>query len=170
MSRLRIVHERKPLPKLFSACRKWGKLIAQEGVLKLTRHSRLRVKYLIFDNRRDLMSWYANALGRPGVVDYRTKGIFAVLRRDEEDAIYVDPTYVGIICLIRGHVTPEVVIHECAHAAFAYYFRMRRREWSSFTELEEEEVCYPLGIMSSLLLSHFATENLLDPCPRLKSR
>lgn len=162
---MKVVLNKHRLPKRFGWMPKWGKLIAHEALLKINRHSRLRCKLLIFRTREDLDRWYSHVLKRPGIVCKGTQGIFGNLSEERDGVLYVDPYYFGIICLIKGFVTPEIVIHECIHAAFAYASRMKGRQWSRPTDLPEEEICYPAGSMSAMLLQYLANENLLEPTP-----
>ena len=165
----RITHSKEPLPKLFHT-HPAGKGIVSEALLKISNHSRLRAKLLVFDTNRSMGHFYTHALDKPGAVCPKTRGICSSLTYElvkfhpdgrETSRLVVDPKYFCLIGLLAGHLTTEIITHESVHAAFAYKARMRGRVWSQEHELEEEEICYPAGVIARLVTQHLKTENLI---------
>lgn len=147
-----IVFHVKRLPRKWKT-RRWPEILA-EADLKVSKHSRLRAKLLIFSS----MTAMRRCCRKHPCMKNRV-----LPPRDCDGAVYdlclvrssaprwkpryepTDPRYFAIICLINGCLSSEIVAHEACHAAFSYAQRRARKYWESPHESHEELVCYPMG-------------------------
>lgn len=65
-----------------------------------------------------------------------------------------DPRCFAVIGLVKEHLTVEVVVHECVHAAMAYARRVPGDPWRVHPrDRDEENVCYPSGVLSEQVMA-----------------
>ena len=136
-----------------------GGEILSEGDIRPGRRSTLSLKVLVFPTKRALRRFWKAALGNDlgtrcaGVVNKLSNEHIAFVQGgDERRWIEVDPRYFAIMGLVRTQMSAEVIAHESAHAAFAYYHRHHNRDdWPLAEENGEEMICYPLGRIAELL-------------------
>lgn len=165
MKRMKLRIAKTVLPELFYPL---DKGIVTEARLKLTRHSRLYAKLLVFDSNKSLCRFFTKVLDRPESVCPKTLGICSALssevwsfkKEKERHWLEVDKNYFCLIGLIQGHLNMEIICHEAVHAAFAYKARMNRRVWSDGDQMDEEEICYPAGCIARLINQHLHSEGL----------
>lgn len=163
---MKIRHSKNPLPRLFYPLHKG---IVNEASLRISKKSRLRAKLLIFENNAQMKDFFTRVLDRPHSVTKDTRGVVSALSwtvenykkgKEPQRFLEVDPVYFCLIGLIVGHLRMEIICHEAVHAAFAYKARQSRRVWSDKDELDEEEICYPAGIIASQINRFLHDEGL----------
>ena len=163
---MRIRHSKTPLPELFHPL--YDGILAEASV-RVTKHSRLRAKILVFRSNAAMKTFWkefldidcvcrkTRAIVNPlGVVrtKYRKDGTVA------DEFWEADPRYFCIMGFIQKHLRMEIICHEAVHAGFAYLTRQTRRQWSLDDALDEEEVAYPTGIIASLINKYLHEEGL----------
>ena len=164
---MKIRHSKTPLPDVFHPLHGG---IVHEARIKVTKHSRLCAKLLIFDNHASLKDFFERILDRRGSVTDDTRGIVTALswkvtcfsnKEQEKEYIEVDPRYFCLIGLIMGYLRMDIICHEAVHAAFNYKERQNRRLWDDGDNPDhEEEICYPAGIIASRINSFCHNEGL----------
>lgn len=146
----------RPLPRNWKR-RAWP-MIADEADLRVTDHSRLRAKMLIFHNRLGMRSFWRRI--NPG--DRLPVNCFGVVNQlctyidtiDSDGAVtnrrmgYRDPRYFCVIGLTKTHLSTVHVMHEICHAAFAYHKRVKGIPWANVDSCDEESICYPMGLLA----------------------
>jgi hypothetical protein len=151
-----IRHSKTPLPRLWHTHPKAiASDILGEAEIKISRHSRLRAKLLVFKNNKAMRRFFKDVLEKPYVVCPKTLGICCSLSVICENAITGkqiwegDPRYFCMIGLLHEHLRMEIITHESVHGGFAYAARQNQKQWVKGDALDEEEVCYPAGIIAS---------------------
>jgi len=109
--------------------------------------TRLRCKLLVFGSRKAMRTWWDQLFEEK--LGGRTLGAVRMLAYSRGDTMFVDPRYVCVIALCKGHLTMEVVAHEAVHAAFAWAKRKRGDAWCPVRDFDEETICYPTGTIAS---------------------
>ena len=142
--------------------RNWSRswpYIVHEFDVRPARRGRLFCKVLIFKNGRDLRRFWREGLGHGtsgalGVVDRLVWTRQKINRDGTEGRIRIiqDRRYFCVMGLLVGHLTMNVLTHECAHAGFAYAKRVRRSPWAEIGDLDEELVCYPAGLIAAAIV------------------
>lgn len=158
-----------PFPEVFSKNRKYGKLILREARVKMSRHSRLSCKLLIFRTWKDMDDFFTHYLLRPNAVDMHTRGVCTRLDwhvesfKTDPPTLFteVDPRHFAVIGLIQSKIDLEVVAHECVHAAFAYAERANTNWTGIKDDHPEESVCYPAGKLTQQIWNYLVEEDLL---------
>lgn len=150
-----------PLPRVWHTHPKAvAKDIIGEAELRISPHSRLRAKLLIFRNNKAMRKFFKDVLGKPESVCKKTLGVVSGLSYDVFDfskpgseSVYfeVDPRYFCVIGLLKDHLRMEIICHEAVHAGFAYAARQQRKQWVKGDVLDEEQVCYPAGRIASAI-------------------
>ncbi len=155
---MKVVHSDKPLP------HKWGGMpLGNTAVLIadvfVSRHSRLRMKLLVFEKRLH-MRRFAKAALNIHLSGVNTAGFCNALGHErlkvEKDGstsnhrLVVDPRFFAVMCLCVDALGMEVITHEAGHAAFAYANRVKHKDlWPGQRSNDEEAICYPLGLIAS---------------------
>jgi len=112
----------------------------------------------VFATKRDMLKTLRSE-GRTTGERYsnRTDGVMQSFKRQKVKAdgrVHTLPI-IGTVNLFRGRLGTEVIVHEFAHAAFAW--AGRKRLTGSFKHMAvEEEFCYALGRM----VSRFVTRSI----------
>lgn len=151
---MRIRHETKPLRRDFTNLPARGLLL--EADLQMHR-SRLWAKLLVFDTPLSLRLFWKKCLGKGDLGKGCLGAVNALgyevieFRKDktEKSILVVDPRYYCVIGLTKGRLNMEVVTHEAVHAGFCYAKRRKGDLWHGAKDLDEENVCYPAGIIAS---------------------
>lgn len=168
----------KVIPRVCSAKLRGVGLVAERD-FTITKGSRLFAKVLVFKDMASLIAgWYklfynlfSGESGNLGKVCYGAVNDISeerrpFSRRGEEREYRVDPNYFCVMGLVQGHLTAEVVAHECMHAGFAYARRKGRRNVfltkSVAYEECEEKVCYPAGRLTLKIASWLFDAGLYD--------
>ena len=117
----------------------------------------LRAKVLVFKDQKTLYGFWNKKLGKGGL-GHRTRGAVNTLMREtmrihedgseSENVLHFDRRYFCVMGFVKKWLSMEIVTHESVHAAFCYARRMTRRPWASFREFDEEDICYPAGIIA----------------------
>lgn len=171
---MRVKHGDNPIPKKFMA-HPGGGDIKHEFDVWVTGGARMKLKVLIFQTPKDLCMFWKKTLNRDlggsQRAGYDTQGCVSALGMEVESFknpkrpqkwVEVDPNYFAIMGLCMHHLTPEVIIHECVHAAYAYEKRHKGEFWIDKDELDEEHIAYPTGRIAKVVLRRLAEKNLLD--------
>lgn len=115
-------------------------------------HGRLKLKLLVFKNKRSLRSFWRSAMDfNPGRALGVVHGLFQEVEVYEKSAwrsshIECDPRYFAVMGLAKGHLSMEIICHESVHAAFAFAKRKSRTPWDAHArDFDEEAICYPAG-------------------------
>jgi hypothetical protein len=142
--------------------RRWDNLPgASKAILiaeiRVTPHSKLWMKVLVFRNARALHSFWKRGLGR-GDLGADCVGAVGQLGGEREcvatgrKSMWVDPRYFAVMGLVVTHLNAEIITHECCHAGYAYWKRVKLRNmWPNQKEHDEEGVCYPSGLIAGRL-------------------
>lgn len=155
-ARMKTRHSERGLPRTFCALPGAEKAVLV-GDVRVTRCSRLSMKLLVFERKRDLHRFWKDGLGSGGLSGDCIGAVFdpsiEVVRvakdgTESDHRRLVDPTYFAIMGLIRTRLELEVVVHESVHAAFAYMRRAGGRMWPN-SDNPEEWVAYPAGKIAS---------------------
>lgn len=154
-----------------------GDLILHAGDFGLVAKERGAVlKVLVFSSNAKLRQFWNKALGdsslcRRTAASVKELGLTVYGERDGDlvpVAREVDPRYFAIAGFIRGRIDPEIVAHECVHAAFAYdrrrgdRNRFRKFEAEGMGALNEERIAYPVGRLTDALTRWFRELDLLN--------
>jgi hypothetical protein len=147
--------DRTPLPRCFQGHPE-GKGIVAECDIGM-RNRRLYAKFLLFKNKASLRRFWARALAKDqlgkdclGAVNGLAEEILVYEKGKQVDRyLRVDPRYFCVIGMVQGHTSMEIICHGAAHAGFAYAKRRRGDHWVDATELDEEKVCYPTGMIAA---------------------
>lgn len=130
---------------------------------------------VMIHNTLDELRWYADQLGSGNHEDsvavyHPPVRRFRVLRDPDETIELTDPHYAGLIRFVPEFITPEVVAHECAHAA-AGIWRLDVSEKLVLEDLrtgdqakammKEEMFCYLLGDLVGNLTGKLIQNNYL---------
>lgn len=142
-----------------------------EKDLKIHRNARLRAKLVVFDTNKNLRRFWNKVLYTPdlgescgGAVNALERTCIRFLKNGtEESHIQRDPLYFCLIGLLKNHLTTEVICHESVHGAFALQRRRSGVLWSGQQDMPEEAVCYPAGILASLINFEIHKANLYQP-------
>lgn len=143
--------------------------IVSAADIKVTGSGRLRLKVVVFENKKSLRHFWAevlgsrNDLGRTccGAVNGLAYEVITIRPgKPERTTMMVDPRYFAIMGLVKGHLGMEIVTHESVHAAFAYARRHARNMWIDSDRLEEENVCYPAGRIARSINNFLRKEEL----------
>lgn len=146
-----------------------------EGTLHLTPRSRVGLKVLVFPDADELWKFWNYVLhitqgreekaGIGAVFDTTVESIDFSTGEEGDHCLKVDNRYFAVMGLVSGKVDLEVVAHEAGHAAYAYARRMGKRSlWYDPTNCEEE-VCYPLGVITqrvNQLLTHLDEQDRIN--------
>lgn len=116
-----------------------------EADIAVSPHARLRTKVLVFESNPHMRRFTRKVLGKPKAACARTLGLCQPLCIHTPTGWEVDPRYVSVVCLLRDHLTPEIIVHEAVHAGFAYAARQRCKQWVKGDAMDEEEIAYPVG-------------------------
>lgn len=119
--------------------------------LTLSKASRLRCKLLFFQSNESMSYFWKRNLSGPLTPD--TLACVQQLSYQKDGVSFVDPNFFAVAAFVtsRGGLSAATIAHECGHIAMAYARRHNRRLWSGPHELEEEEICYPLGIAAGMI-------------------
>jgi hypothetical protein len=155
----------KPLPTDFSVLPLGETIIYQFGV-KLSAHSRLQAKVLLFKNRTHLRKfWRSNIGSDPGA---RTLAVVSMVASElwnsqtDETRQEVDPRYFCVMGFNLKDVNPNIICHESVHAGFCYARRVGKRTlFENAMNFDEEEVAYPSGEIAAIITKMFAQEGYL---------
>lgn len=165
---MRVVHKKKALP------RHWGRLPGADRALvitdvSVTRHSRLRMKLLVFRSNRDLCRFWRLTMksrlcrNTKGVVSSLTERVISFKGEEERHRMEVDPRYFAVMALINGYLTAEHITHESVHAGIAYNLRTRGVfDWPGAEDMEEENVAYPIGRIARYVADACRRAGLFD--------
>lgn len=163
---MRIRCHKKGLPKSVRSHPKARGIVSAADVF-VTRSARLRLKVVVFEKAADLRHFWREVLGSSDL-GKRCIGAVSSLGYERVDragrsTLMVDPRYFAIMGLVKGHLTMEVITHESVHAAFSYARRQMRDLWVSSSDIEEERVCYPAGIIAKRINVYLHEEGLYRP-------
>lgn len=171
---MRVKHNDCPIPKRFML-HPGGENIRHELDIWVTGGARIKLKVLIFKKPKDLCMFWKKTLGRDlggsQRKGYETQGCVSALMNDVESYAdpkkvrkwsEVDPNYFAVMGLCLDFLTPEVLIHECVHAAYAYEKRRKGMFWIDKDEIDEEHIAYPTGRIAKVLMRRLAEKNLLN--------
>jgi hypothetical protein len=134
-----------------------GKAVAYEWDCRLHPNARLALKLLVFEDVPGMVKFWNRTVGHQ--IDHQTRGCVNRLIETVEDVpakgkkpkhppyLRADPRYFAVMGLVVGHCSAEIVGHECVHAAFAHFDRVRRNTFGRHArdETGEEPVCYAAG-------------------------
>lgn len=142
--------------------------IKAEADIWVTGKARLRLKVVVFEKKADLHHFWREVLGRNHLGDNCLGAVNGLAYEEvtitpgkpERSTMWVDPRYFAIMGLAYGHLNMEIVTHESGHAAFAYARRHHRDMWVERGDLEEENVCYPLGRIAKRINAFLHDEGL----------
>ncbi len=163
-----------PLPRRFHGFPgiKADDLVAEADIFPHP-HGRLAAKLLVFRNNTALRRFWKiigkSELGRGcrGVVNSlcHTRQLYDRKGPVGPEIIQGDGRYFCLIGLILGHLTPDILAHEAAHAGFAYHKRVKRNTWGKVGDLDEEQVCYPTGQIMGAINSFLHAKDLYNKKP-----
>lgn len=130
--------------------------------------TRLKAKVLVFKDNKSLRRFWKKCLDCDDICrktcgavhDLGWQVIQFEKGKPDRHFYETDSRYFCVIGLLAGHLTMEVLTHECGHAAFALVTRARCKTWARNEELEEEQVCYPLGQIASAINHHLHAKGL----------
>lgn len=155
-------HTPTPLPRSFTA-HPDGKGIIAEHDIAVWGHERrgagrLRAKLLVFKSPRAMRAFSRKALGidndeAVGFVSDLSREVITIgniHRPGREHILYVDPRYFCLICLVRGHLTMDIITHEACHAGIFFSQRSRMR-WPNQDGAASEAICYPTGRIAAAI-------------------
>jgi hypothetical protein len=81
----------------------------------------------------------------------------------ERTEMHVDPRYFAIMGLAVTHLGTEVITHESVHAGYAYAKRVWERNlWVGAKHLDEENVCYPAGLIARGIVNVLYDNHLVE--------
>lgn len=121
--------------------------------IKLTPGARLRLRLVVARGREGFKRLHRRitgggleaARGSHGIVyNMATEYVFPKPRMEHH------PRYFAVILLDATQCRPEVVAHECGHAALFYARRCKGNKWHGRVPADDEAgeaVCYPLGVI-----------------------
>jgi hypothetical protein len=140
-----------PLPRVWATHKSMRGLLLERDVP--VNSGKLRAKLLVFDNTVNLRHFWRHGvsmgeLGRfcKGAVNGLFHEVLTFSGPKETAHIEADPRYFCVIGLVKGHLSAEIVAHECIHAAFNFVKRKARCPWDVLAkDMNEEAVCYPAG-------------------------
>ena len=171
---MRVKHNDNPIPAKFIK-HPQGDKIRYEFDIWVTGGARMKLKVLIFDKPKDLCMFWKHVLGRDlggsQKKGYETQGCVSALMHDVESYANpkkpqkwseVDPNYFAVMGLCKHHLTAEVVVHECVHAAYAYEKRHKGQFWIDKDELDEEHIAYPTGRIAKVIFRRLIAKDLLN--------
>ena len=159
-------HSKTPLPRIWAEHPK-AKGILGEAEIRVSEHSRIRAKLLVFRSNKAMRDFFRDVLDRPGAVCKKTQGICCPLtmiwmKYDGTEEWKCDPRYFCVVGLIKSHLTTEIIVHESVHAGFAYMARQNAKQWSKTDAMDEEEVCYPAGRIANGINQFLHSEGLYE--------
>ena len=113
-------------------------------------NSRLKLKLLVFKNKKDLQKFWKKRLqrdiGNACVGAVTPLGYEVINFETNVNYLCVDKKYFAIMGLCKTHLSMEVVCHESMHAGIAYAKRTKYKDfWKNIGDLDEELICYPSG-------------------------
>lgn len=117
--------------------------------IRITPYSRLRCRLIIAKNKKSMQNAYRIIVG----YDMHRKAAAAAhspsraLDSRKATKTVHDERYFAVIFLNAKYVPPDIVAHECGHAAIFYSERCAGHTWSGRAPPDErdEKICYPLG-------------------------
>lgn len=138
--------------------------------LKVKKHSRLKMKVYVFETQAHLLAFYRLLGYEPPKTrkKFRIGGFVWGINYNIEsfatgklvELQEVDPEYFAVMALCKDHLDVDTVAHECTHAGFAYAKRINRAfDWRAF-DFDEENVCYPTGILMMKLCKKLQSKKL----------
>lgn len=164
MPRIRL--RKRGLPKRFDRLKGASKALAIADI-RVSKGARIRMKLLVFKNRRDLLYFWKHGLGKGDLGRYccgavQSLGIHhTVFRKDgsEESWTDVDPCYFAVMGLVQSELNMEIITHESVHAGYAYAARSNSK-WPNQAHNDEDALCYPVGRIASMV-NRFLHDNKL---------
>lgn len=130
-----------------------------EADLRVSKHSRLRCKLLVFSSLKAMRSCYSK-ISKDSAWD--AHGLFHpfYIKDDTRSTIEVDPRYWGVIMLAKTRLCCDYLAHEICHAAHEFA-RRTKRKWPMSDTVPEEKVCYPMGRLMDQAMTVLRHEKLL---------
>jgi hypothetical protein len=151
-------HSKKPLPLSWQRLKGVNKALL-EGYVMVRGVRGLRAKVLVFKNNKDLCDFWKginkneylgkNCLGVVNALGYELTHFPKKGQKQKPAHLVVDKNFFCVIGLIVTSLGMEIITHECVHAAYAYAKRVKRNLWLGSHDLDEENICYPAGIIAS---------------------
>lgn len=132
-----------------------------EGWLKMSKYSKLELRIFVFNNKKNLKKFWRkhinpyenisnNFLAVTNPLAYKARYMKG---GKEYTSCFFDRNYFSVVAFTVDNLTLEIIAHEAAHCAMHYAKRMGPRNiFFDCMELDEEQVCYPVGIITSLLV------------------
>lgn len=137
------------------------------GDILATNGSRLRLKLLVFNKLRDLKAFYRWL--KPGMEIGNCRGCCIRLETEvidfkdgkhERNYLRCDPRYYAVMCLLRHHLTTNIIVHEAVHAGIALAERSTK-VWDRSGNWEEQ-LCYPTGRIAAEIVRALRQDGLID--------
>jgi hypothetical protein len=133
-----------------------GETIVYQGGIKMSQHSRLQAKVLVFKNRTHLKKFWdknlRNGLGSRVCAAVNALACECCNPVTGETRMEVDPRFFCVMAFNLKDLSMEIIAHESVHAGFAYARRIGKRTlFENALEFDEEEVAYPAGEIAAEL-------------------
>lgn len=164
--RIKRVPNPKPLPSRWKSINV-VKPAVWVGDILTTNSSRLSLKLLVFNTLKDLRRFYRWL--KPGMEIGNCKGCCIRLETEiidfkdgvrERNYLRCDPRYYAVMCLLRQHLTTNIIVHEAVHAGIALAERSTK-VWDRSGNWEEQ-LCYPTGRIAANIVHALRQDGLID--------
>ena len=168
---MKVNHSKEHFPRTFDGLPYADRILLNED-FRLHPKSRVWCKLIVLTDKT-AMQRFLNVNGFWGAGRMGRDSIGACLRMYVTGERYigektirrliVDPRYFSVIVLNANNISIESIAHESAHAAFNYAYR---KQWKNVwgcrkDELEDEQVCYPVGRISEAVFDILNRNDLL---------
>ena len=168
-------HSKEPLPKEWSGLKGADKALLITDI-RLSKRSRLRMKLLVFRTKTQLQDfWKYNIsfekLGKDCVGAVNGLAYENLNIDTNKSIMVVDPNYFCVMGLVVSKIGMEIITHESVHAGINYVKRVKHRNlWKEVGQLDEEELCYPIGRIASHVNELLYESGMYDIYEKLRKK